>query len=393
MIPHSGARITFQPRIRKGAFFEAAWRYGCRNFSVYNRTYISGGFSDPEQEYWQVVNDVALWPAMGERQVEISGPDAAQFVQLLTPRNMAKCSVGQCKYALITSPTGGVFSDPIILRLDETRYWLSTSDWDLEHWALGLSVNSGMDVTIRDANVSVIQVQGPKSPVLMANLLGEAILDLKYYWWTALPFAGSQLIISRTGWSGEFGYEIYLQNAALGGELFDALMDAGKTSNVAPGSVNQARRIESGILSAGVDVTPAETPYDVGLGRLVELDHDAHFIGRDALKKAKDEAPSKQLIGLRLDGEKLVPNEDPWHISDGNGNQVGRLTSCTWSPRLESNIALALINPDVAETSAQLQVNTWDGIRDAIVTSIPFLPKRQTEDPRTLYEQSQQPAT
>ena len=125
---------------------------------------------------------MALWPAMGERQVEISGPDTSSFVQLLTPRNMEKCAIGQCKYALITSPSGGVFSDPIILRLEPDPYWLSTSDWDLEHWALGLSVNSSMTVSIRDAIVSVIQAEGPKSPVLMANLHGEAMNYLKPLW-------------------------------------------------------------------------------------------------------------------------------------------------------------------------------------------------------------------
>ena len=388
MIPHTGARIAFQPRIRKGAFFEAAWRHGCRNFSVYNRTYISGSFSDPESEYWQVVNDVALWPAMGERQVEISGPDASRFVQLLTPRNMDKCAIGQCKYALITSPSGGVFSDPIILRLEPNRYWLSTSDWDLEHWALGLSVNSGMNVSIRDANVSVIQVQGPKSPVLMANLLGETILDLKYYWWTSVPFANSELIVSRTGWSGEFGYEIYLQDASLGDELFEALMAAGKSSNVAPGSVNQTRRIESGILSAGVDVTSQETPFEVGLGRLVELDHDAPFVGREALARAKDQPLSKKLIGLKIDGKRLAPNEDPWRITNAADQQIGRLTSCTWSPRLEGNIALGVIKSDAAELDTRVRVETWDGSRDATISKTLFIPKRQAEDPHALYQQS-----
>ena len=156
--PHNGAQIGFQPRIRKGAFFKAAWRHGCRSFSVYNRTYISGSFSDPESEYWSVVNDVALWPVMGERQIETTGPDVAQFVQLLTPRDMSKCAVGQCKYALITAADGGILSDPIILRPDATRFWLSTCDADLELWAKGVAVHAGMDVRIRDAGVAVLQV-------------------------------------------------------------------------------------------------------------------------------------------------------------------------------------------------------------------------------------------
>ncbi|MYF88767.1 MAG: glycine cleavage system protein T, partial [Boseongicola sp. SB0676_bin_33] len=146
MIQHNGASLSFQPRIRKGAFFDASWRYGCRAFSVYNRTYISSTFSTPLEEYWKVTEDVAIWPVMGERQVEISGPDAADFVQFLTPRDMSRCAVGQCKYALITSVEGGILSDPIILRLAEDRFWLSTSDCDLELWAKGVAVHSPMRV-------------------------------------------------------------------------------------------------------------------------------------------------------------------------------------------------------------------------------------------------------
>ena len=202
MIRHTGAQIAFQPRIRKAAFFEAAWRYGCRNFSVYNRTYISGAFADPIEEYWNVVENAALWPVMGERQIEITGPNATRFVQYLTPRDISKCAVGQCKYAPITAQDGGMLSDPIILRLEEERYWLSTSDWDLEAWAKGVSLNSGMQVSIRDAEVCVMQVQGPKSPIVLEQAFGQGILDLRYYWLMRVPFGTTTVVVSRTGWSG-----------------------------------------------------------------------------------------------------------------------------------------------------------------------------------------------
>ncbi|MEM6678404.1 MAG: hypothetical protein AAF675_11095, partial [Pseudomonadota bacterium] len=282
---HHGARLSFQPRIRKGAFFEAAWRHGCRTFSVYNRTYISSVFTDPVTEYWQVIKRVSLWPVMGERQVEISGPDAAQFVQLLTPRNMERCAVGQCKYALITAADGGILSDPIILRLAEDVFWLSTSDCDLELWAKGLAVYAGMDVTIRDADVSVLQVQGPHSPDTLAALFGDGIKALRYYRFARVDFAGTELIVSRTGWSGEYGYEIYLADRRKGDALFEALLEAGRPWGIAPGSVSQIRRIEAGILSCGVDATPSENPYEVGLGRLVEFDQPLPFVGREALER------------------------------------------------------------------------------------------------------------
>ena len=180
--PHKGAKIAIQPRIRKGAFFDAAWRHGCRKFSVYNRTYISSTFSNPTDEYWNVTKNVAIWPVMGERQIEINGKDAAKFVQFLTSRDMSKCSANQCKYALITDQLGGIVCDPIILKLAHDRFWLSTSDCDLELWAKGVAVNAPFkNVAISDANISVIQIQGPKSPNLVSDMFGEDILDLKYY--------------------------------------------------------------------------------------------------------------------------------------------------------------------------------------------------------------------
>lgn len=384
MQAHEGAKIRFQPRIRKGAFFDASWRYGCRNFSVYNRTYISSTFSDPLEEYWHVINHVALWPVMGERQVEIAGPDAARFTQYLTPRNLDKCAVGQCKYALITAGDGGIVCDPILLRPDKNRFWLSTSDCDLELWTRAVADHADMDVTVRDADVSVIQVQGPKSPGLMVNLVGEDILDLKYYWLMRAPFEGTELIVSRTGWSGEFGYEIYLDTPELGDRLFDALMEAGKPFNVAPGAVNHVRRIESGIQSWGLDMTLQHTPYEVGLGRLVDLAMPHPFVGRAALERLKDQPLTKSLVGLVVEGDALRPNEDIWPVYS-DGAEVGRLTSLAYSPRLERNIALATVDAALSATETALQVETWDGLRGATVAPMPFLPKRQSTDARSLY--------
>lgn len=383
MTPHKGASLSFQPRIRKGAFFDASWRHGCRAFSVYNRTYISSTFSSPLEEYRKVTEDVAIWPVMGERQVEVSGPDAADFVQFLTTRDIGRCGVGHCKYALITSPEGGVLCDPIILRLEEDRFWLSTSDCDLELWARGVAVHSPMRVEIRDAGVSVIQVQGPKSPRLMSNLFGERILDLKYYRLAAADFQGHTLMISRTGWSGEFGYEVYLGNHGLGDALFDALMQAGSDCNVAPGAVSQARRIESGILSWGVDMTPGENPYEVGLGRLVELDGTPEFVGRAALSRLKGQPPARRLVGMRIEGTPLDPNEDLWPLTR-DGEPAGRLTSLAHSPRLEANIALGLVAAEHAAAGTELVAGTWDGPRKAWVSELPFLPKRQQGDARRI---------
>ena len=376
MLEHLGATLSFQPRIRKGAFFEAAWRHGCRQFSVYNRTYISGCFHDPEVEYWSVVNDVALWPTMGERQIEITGPDAAEFVQRLTPRNLSNWEAGQCKYALITDQFGGILSDPIMLQVDQGRYWLSTSDCDLELWAKGVAVHSGLSVNIRDAEIGVCQVQGPKSAQLLSELFGDVINELRYYRLGRVNFEGTELIVSRTGWSGEFGFELYLSDHDKADALFDTLMEQGKPHNICPGCVSQARRIESGILSCGLDMGVEENPYEIGLERLVDVDMARDFVGKSALARLKHEPLKKKLVGLFVDGERLPGNEVPWKVQ-AQGKVVGKLTSLVFSPQLQRNIGLALLKTEYAEVETEVEVETIHGLRNAHVGALPFVPKKQ----------------
>jgi len=273
--------------------------------------------------------------------------------------------------------------------LAHDRFWLSTSDCDLELWAKGVAVNAPFkDVAISDANVSVVQIQGPKSPNLVHDMFGDDVLDLKYYWHKTVIFQGNEMQISRTGWSGEFGYELYLEDHEQGDALFDALLNTGKPYGVAPGAVNQTRRIESGILSWGVDMGIDENPYQVGLGRLVELENDNHFIGRAALEKIKDQQIEKTLVGLLVDGSPLEANESPWNLYS-NGKNVGKLTSLSYSPRLEKNIALGLVSKDFSEVGTELSVTTWDGERNLYVSGLPFLPKLQNGDARSLLQLSQ----
>ncbi len=380
---HTGAKISFQPRIRRGAFFESAWDYGCRNFSVYNRTYISGSFSDPEKEYWHVIENVAVWPVMGERQVEITGVDAFEFIEKLTSRDMSKCKVGQCKYGLFLDSEAGILADPIILRLEENKYWISTSDSDLELWMKGVQINSGLQVSIRDANVSLLQVQGPKSSALMAKIFGEKILDLKYYWFGKFEFRGLELFVSRTGWSGELGYELYLQDHAKGSFLFEQLMIAGKDLSILPGSVNHSRRIEAGILSWGVDMTSNETPYEVGLGRLVELETTSDFIGKRAALKLSRQTPKRSLVGFKIDGNPLKPNETPWKLFSLS-ELVGSMTSLAYSPRLKCNIGFALVDNNYTGIGTQLIIEGYGLTHRAEVVPTPFIEKKQLADAKKL---------
>ena len=368
----------FGTQIRKSPYFEATVRWGAKAFSVYNHMYIPRDFGDPEQNFWNLVNDAILCDVAVERQVEITGPDAAQFVQMLTPRNLSKMAVGQCKYILITNADGGILNDPILLRLAENHFWLSLADSDILLWAQGVAVHSGLDVQINEPDVSPLQLQGPKSGLIMKQLFGDDIETLKYYWLREYDLDGIPVIVSRTGWSSELGYEIYLRDGMRGDALWEKIMAAGMEFGLKPGHTSSIRRIEGGMLSYHADADIHTNPFELGFDRLVDLEMEANFIGKAALKKIKAEGITRQQVGLIIDCDPLSgPNTRFWDISL-NDDLVGKVTSAVYSPRLKQNIALAMVSTDVAALGTQLEVATHAGKVNATVVERPFYdPKKK----------------
>jgi len=362
----------FGTQIRKSPYFDATVRWGAKGFSVYNHMYIPRDFGDPEQNFWNLVNKVILCDVAVERQVEITGPDAAQFVQMLTSRDLSKCAVGQCKYVLITNAEGGILNDPILLRLEENRFWISLADSDILLWTQGVAINSGLDVEIREPDVSPLQLQGPESGNVMEALFGESITDLRYYWLREYDLDGIPLIVSRTGWSSELGYELYLQDGSKGDELWEKIMAAGAPFGIQPGHTSTIRRIEGGMLSYHADMDINTNPYELGMNRLVELDIEADFIGKSALKRIREEGVSRKQVGLVIDGPALTgPNSRFWALKK-EGEQVGKVTSAVFSPRLELNIALAMVGADFAAIGTHFDVETSRGKTTATVVEKPF---------------------
>lgn len=362
----------FGTQIRKSPYFDATVRWGAKGFSVYNHMYIPRDFGDPEQNFWNLVNDAILCDVAVERQVEITGPDAAKFTQMLTPRDLSKMAVGQCEYVLITNATGGILNDPILLRLAENHFWISLADSDILLWAQGVAVHSGLDVTIREPDVSPLQLQGPKSGAIMQALFGDSITDLRYYWLREVELDGIPLIVSRTGWSSELGYELYLRDGSRGDELWEKIMAAGEPFGLKPGHTSSIRRIEGGMLSYHADADINTNPYELGLGRLVNLDMEADFIGKAALRRIRQAGPSRSQVGLIIDcGPLTGPNTTFWAITK-DGAAIGTVTSAVYSPRLEKNIALAMVAAESAVIGAEVEVMTHAGPSRAIIVDRPF---------------------
>jgi aminomethyltransferase len=368
----------FGTQIRKSPYFDATVRWGAQGFSVYNHMYIPRDFGDPEQNFWNLVNDAILCDVAVERQVEITGPDAAKFTQMLTPRDLSKMAVGQCKYILITNAMGGILNDPILLRLAENHFWISLADSDILLWAQGVAVNSGLDVTIREPDVSPLQLQGPKSGEIMQALFGDSIMDLRYYWLREVELDGIPLIVSRTGWSSELGYEIYLRDGAQGDALWERIMAAGMPFGLKPGHTSSIRRIEGGMLSYHADADINTNPYELGFDRLVNLDMEADFIGKAALRRIQQEGASRKQVGLIIDCAPLNgPNTNFWTVTKSEAI-VGKVTSAVYSPRLEQNIALAMVSAESALIGTEVEVVTNSGPSRAMVVERPFYdPKKE----------------
>ena len=368
----------FGTQIRKSPYFDATVRWGAKDFSVYNHMYIPRDFGDPEQNFHNLINEAILCDVSVERQVEITGPDAYKFVQLLTPRDLTKLSIGQCKYILIVNNEGGILNDPVLLRLGENHFWLSLGDSDILLWAQGVAVNSGLNVKINEPDVSPLQLQGPKSAKIMQNLFGDEILDLKYYWLREIELENIPLVVSRTGWSSEFGYELFLRDGSKGDLLWEKIMAAGKDFGLKPGHTSSIRRIEGAMLSYHADADIYTNPFEVGLDRLVSFDTDIDYVGKEALKKIKTEGIKRKQIGLILDCDPLKgPNTTFWEIIKDN-KIIGKVTSAVYSPRLKKNIALAIISIGESKIGNIIDVKTSGSVIKGTIVEKPFFdPKKK----------------
>src|SRR2546425_6766358 len=295
------ALIQRGARLRRSPFFDKTWEAGCKAYTVYNHTFLPSYYDDPVNEYWHLLKHVALWDVAVGRNVEISGPDGLAVMQLLTPPGMRKCQGRQGEYVLITDEDRGILNDSLLLRLEENRFWIALADSDILLWAKGVARHAGMKVTIREPDASPLQVQGPKSKALMADLFGEKVTSLPYYFFLRAELDGIPLLVTRTGWTGEVGYELYLLDSSQGGRLWDTVVKAGKKYNLRPTGPSDIRRIEAGILNYGAGMTIEKKPYEGRPGGALQPGKPGDFIGKAALERIKDEGPKWKLVGIEID--------------------------------------------------------------------------------------------
>jgi len=368
------AAIPFGARVRKSPFFNSTRKDGAKAFSVYNHMYFPTAYAGQESEYDSLINDVTMWDVAVERQIEINGPDAYEFIRLLTPRNLEKCEIGRCLYVILTGHNGGAINDAVLLRLKPDQFWLSPGDGDVLLWIQGVAINSGLDVNVFEPDVSPLGICGPKAPALINKLFNGEHDDLRFYRARETSLAGIPMVIARTGWSGEISYELYLRDGKRGDALWAIVKDAGQEFNIAPAAPNTIRSIEGGLLSYVSDITRNDCPYTIGLDRLVDVDQDIDFIGKEALKKINEIGPARKLVGIEIAGDPITSApEQPWPVFSGDEN-VGHVSRCIFSPRLGKNIGFANVPTELSALDTELAIKCYLGDLTATVSAFPWVP-------------------
>lgn len=363
--------LSCSRRVRRTPFSAQVEAAGVKAYTVYNHMLLPTVFDEIEADYRHLKTHVQVWDVACERQIEIRGRDAQRLVEMMTPRSLTRLDYGKCFYAPLVDDTGGMLNDPVLLKLDDDRLWVSIADSDVLLWAKGLALGLGLDVQVFEADVHPLAVQGQKSTELMARVFGDDVRTLGFFRFRRMRFGTQDLIVARSGYSKQRGFEIYQEGWEHAAALWDALIAAGEDLDVRAGGPNTIERIEGGLLSYGSDMTRDDTPFECGLENFVDLDMVEGCIGHAALKLHVQNGLERQIRGISIGGSPVPLCTMPWPVHV-DGRRTGQVTSAMWSPDFETNVSIGMIGSEHWEEGTEVTVETPDGVRPGTVCTLPF---------------------
>lgn len=364
--------ITPSARLRPSPYYEATLAEGVCAFTTYNHMLMPTSYGKPLEEYWRLINGVSQWDVAVERQVQLRGPDAGRMAQILAPRDLSKCKVGQGKYVPLVNHQGVLINDPICLKLADDLYWLSIADSNIWFWASAIAAERGLRVDVSEPDVSPMAIQGPKAEDVVAHLCGDWVRGLKYFWFREFDLGGIPLVVARSGWSKQGGFELYLRDGSQGTKLWNLVKEAGQPWGIGPGNPNWSERVESGLISFGGDTDGQTNPYEVRMGKYVDLHVPDDTVGIQALRRISAEGPKRHSLGIILDAGDPVSPGFSWNPIYKDGVKVGDLTNCIFSIRVQKNLGFALISRDCVVGD---RVHSMVGgvMQSGVLTELPFV--------------------
>ena len=364
--------IAKSRRLRGTPYTSRIEKQGVTAYTIYNHMLLPAAFGSIEDSYHHLKQYVQIWDVAAERQVEISGKDSAKLVQLMTCRDLSKSKDGRCYYCPIIDDNAGLINDPVVLRLNENKWWVSLADSDVILFAKGLAIGNKFDVKIFEPDVDIMAIQGPKSFELMEKVFGDKIVNLKFFGFDYFEFGGDKHLIARSGWSKQGGYEIYVEHNVSGLKLYDHLFEIGKEFNIKPGCPNLIERIESGLLSYGNDIDNGDNPYECGFDKYINIESEVNFLGKEKLKKIKSEGIKKKLMGVMLDIDKISITGS-LELSDQNNNIIGELRSACYSPHFKKVIGIAMMKKPHWNVDQDIKAKINGEICEGKVCDLPFI--------------------
>ena len=364
--------IAKSRRLRGTPYTSRIEKQGVTAYTIYNHMLLPAAFGSIEDSYHHLKQYVQIWDVAAERQVEISGKDSAKLVQLMTCRDLSKSKDGRCYYCPIIDDNAGLINDPVVLRLNENKWWVSLADSDVILFAKGLAIGNKFDVKIFEPDVDIMAIQGPKSFELMEKVFGDKIVNLKFFGFDYFEFGGDKHLIARSGWSKQGGYEIYVEHNVSGLKLYDHLFEIGKEFNIKPGCPNLIERIESGLLSYGNDIDNGDNPYECGFDKYINIDSEVNFLGKEKLKKIKSEGIKKKLMGVMLDIDKISITGS-LDLSDQDNNIIGDLRSACYSPHFKKVIGIAMMKKSHWNIDQNVKASINGDICSGKVCDLPFI--------------------
>lgn len=354
--------LATSARTRRSPFTDRVEAAGVKGFTVYNHMLLPALFEDLAADCAHLKRAVQVWDVSVERQVELVGPDAAKLLQMTTPRDLARMADDQCYYVPLVGADGYMINDPVAVRLAEDRFWISIADTDALLYFKGLATGFGLNVSIFEPDVSPLAIQGPHADDLAAAVWGDAVRDLRFFRHMPVNVGGKQMILARSGWSKQGGFELYLDGSEYANGIWDQLFEAGAQWDVRSGGPNLIERIESGLMSFGNDIQMSDTPLHAGLGKFV---HDVPgCLANDALKAMGP--ADRQIRAVEIAGDAVPSCMNAWAMSK-DGAPVGEVRSAAFSPEFGTVVAVGMVDAVAWDAGTAVQVETPEGVRDATV--------------------------